>query len=182
MPQTSSAAAHAPFTTSSPLRPGINAHTSYPSVIGYAGDDDDNEDEEADIVYDDDEDEFGLPSISSMRRKPAKSTDSFRSKGVNLGSGGRHSGGGNGALEPGGNGTSLGSGPGTGRDRANSSDIAEERGAQMYPVARKGEGKILRPQYKEILRGKSVENGWSVKESANMNGFRSCQFSEPHQS
>ena len=148
--------------------------------MGYTEDDDDNDDEESDIVYDDDEDEFGLPSIASMRRKPAKSASVLRSTGVHPGSGGRNSGGGHG--EPGGNGASFGSGLGTGRGRANSSDIAEERGAQMYPTARKGEGKILRPQYKEILRGKSTRPYWFVREPANLNGSRSCQFPEPHQS
>jgi hypothetical protein len=33
-----------------------------------------------------------------------------------------------------------------------SGDIAEERGIPSYPVPKKSEGKILRPQYKEILR------------------------------
>ena len=41
----------------------------------------------------------------------------------------------------------------SGRPRANSSDIAEERGPPSYPTAKKSEGKILRPQYKDILRG-----------------------------
>lgn len=39
------------------------------------------------------------------------------------------------------------------RLRANSSDIAEERGVFTYPNTKKGEGKILRPQYKDILKG-----------------------------
>ncbi|KAJ5929331.1 hypothetical protein N7454_007179 [Penicillium verhagenii] len=38
------------------------------------------------------------------------------------------------------------------RQRANSSDIAEERGTPMYPTARKSDEKILRPQYKDILQ------------------------------
>lgn len=41
------------------------------------------------------------------------------------------------------------------RPRANSADIAEERGPPTYPSAKKSEGKILRPQYKEILCGQS---------------------------
>lgn len=36
--------------------------------------------------------------------------------------------------------------------RSGSFDIAEERNPLSYPSTRKGEGKILRPQYKEILR------------------------------
>lgn len=101
--------------------------------------DDDEDDDDDEIVYDDDEDEFGLPSLASMRRKKAAP---FKSK--NLDSGGLM----------GGNPTSLGFGlAAANRQRANSSDIAEERGTPMYPTARKSEGKILRPQYKDILRG-----------------------------
>jgi hypothetical protein len=36
--------------------------------------------------------------------------------------------------------------------RLNSGDIAEERGIPNYPTTKKSEGKILRPQYKDILR------------------------------
>lgn len=101
--------------------------------------DDDDDDEDDEIVYDDDEDEFGLPSLASMRRKKA---GAFKPK--NKDSGGA----------AGGNPTSLGFGlSAASRQRANSSDIAEERGTPMYPTARKGEGKILRPQYKDILQG-----------------------------
>ena len=38
------------------------------------------------------------------------------------------------------------------RRLSNSADIAIERPSPSYPVAKKSEGKILRPQYKEILR------------------------------
>ncbi|KAJ5344966.1 hypothetical protein N7452_002970, partial [Penicillium brevicompactum] len=79
-------------------------------------DDDDDDDE---IVYDDDEDEFGLPSLASMRRK--KSAPS-KSKNANS------SGGAGGSLSSLGYGLSASS-----RQRANSADIAEERGAQ-YPA------------------------------------------------
>lgn len=129
--------------------------------MNYADDDDDDEDdeEEADIVYDDDEDEFGLPSISSMRRKPTKGASASQPKAVDPG------GSGNGAVGTGSNATSLGYEFGNNRNRANSSDIAEERGTPMYPSARKGDGKILRPQYKEILRGKSGE---SFKQPTNL--------------
>ncbi|KAL2055759.1 hypothetical protein ABVK25_004003 [Lepraria finkii] len=40
----------------------------------------------------------------------------------------------------------------SGRGIANSSDIAEVRESLNYPSAKKSEGKILRPQYKDILR------------------------------
>lgn len=88
-----------------------------------------------------DEDEFGLPSISSIRRQ-AKRIPRSRA---------HDPGGGSGGLS---NGMSLLSieNPKV-RERANSSDIAEERGPPDYPAAKRGEGKILRPQYKDILRG-----------------------------
>lgn len=108
-------------------------------------DDDDDDEEEADIVYDDDEDEFGLPSLSSMRKKQAKKADTAPPKPINHGGGF-------------GNNPSMLGVAAPNRQRANSSDIAEERGPSMYPTARKGEGKILRPQYKEILRGKITGN------------------------
>lgn len=41
--------------------------------------------------------------------------------------------------------------PLTRRDRSNSFDIAEERNPLSYPSASKRDGKILRPQYKEVL-------------------------------
>lgn len=103
---------------------------------------DDEEDDDDEIVYDDDEDEFGLPSLASMRRKRATP---LKPKGI--GSGGIM----------GGSSSSLGYGlAANNRQRTNSSDIAEERGAPMYPTARKSEGKILRPQYKDILQGRDT--------------------------
>lgn len=98
---------------------------------------DEDDEEEDEIVFDDDEDEFGLPSLSSMRRKKAPTSAKPKS------------------IDPGGQlrDFSLGYGSVTSnRARANSSDIAEERGAPMYPSARKSDGKILRPQYKDILQ------------------------------
>ena len=95
-----------------------------------------DEDEEAasSNVYDDaDEDEFGLPSLTTTRSKTKRIPNDK-------------------SFDPGG--TLKISSPPNGRRRANSSDIAEERGPPIYPTAKQGEGKILRPQYKDILRGK----------------------------
>lgn len=104
---------------------------------------DEDDEEEDEIVFDDDEDEFGLPSLASMRRKKAAP---LKPKAIDPG-------GGMGGL------SSLGVGlASNNRQRANSSDIAEERGTSMYPVARKGEGKILRPQYKDILQGRDAHS------------------------
>ena len=108
-----------------------------PTKHDWASDEPDDEDEE-DVgpsnIYDDaDEDEFGLPSLTTARRE-AKRIPNDKS------------------FDPGG-GLKIAS-PTNGRRRANSSDIAEERGPPIYPTAKNSEGKILRPQYKEILRGR----------------------------
>lgn len=103
---------------------------------------DDDEDAEEDIVYDDDEDEFGLPSIASMRKTQGRDGGTSQPKSV-----GPH------VSRPESKPPTLGLKMPSNRQRANSSDIAEERDIPLYPTARKGDGKILRPQYKEILRG-----------------------------
>jgi len=58
------------------------------------------------------------------------------------------------ALKPGG---SLDSAEATtGLWKVDSGDIAEERGLPNYPSAKVVEDKILRPQYKEIIRGARI--------------------------
>lgn len=96
--------------------------------------------EEEDLGFDEDEDEFGLPSIASMRRKgkkdmnkPTKDFGGVSNKSSNLRNGSNAANTlANWALDNG--------------------DVAEERMLPTYPSARKSEGKILRPQYKDILR------------------------------
>ena len=95
-----------------------------------------------------DEDEFGLPSISSVRRKSKRIP---ANKSNDLGGGMNTTG----TTVP-----TLSSSINTGRGRANSTDIAEERGPPSYPTAKKSEGKILRPQYKDILRGTCDSARW----------------------
>lgn len=126
--------------SSTPTRP---PYTSYTNSVLSVEDDEEDEDEAHEYVYSEnaDEDEFGLPSIANMRREARRRQNPK----TNDPGGGRVKG-------------SIGlSGFGTGspprRVRANSSDIAEERGPPSYPTAKKSEGKILRPQYKDILRG-----------------------------
>lgn len=104
---------------------------------------DDEQDDERQYVYSEnlDEDEFGLPRIASMRKESKRIS---RSK-IHDPGGGRDRSGNIQSL--------LSAGRPSSRARANSSDIAEERGPPDYPSAKKGEGKILRPQYKDILRG-----------------------------
>ncbi|XMA13429.1 hypothetical protein WAI453_006220 [Rhynchosporium graminicola] len=97
-------------------------------------------DEYDDYGYDnDDGDDFGLPSMSSMKRKSKKVLEQTSTGNV-------------GSLSQFGRGL-QGSYGGIGSRRlSNSADIAIERPTPSYPVAKKTEGKILRPQYKEVLR------------------------------
>ena len=126
-------------------------------------DEDDDETESPEYMYNEgaDEDEFGLPSISSMRRAAQKR------KPVNK------------VNDPGGGGpvkiaSSLAPERPSSRPRANSSDIAEERGPPIYPSAKRSEGKILRPQYKDILRGMCLDVEKTIAETN-----RSCEFPPP---
>ncbi|GMF80593.1 unnamed protein product [Aspergillus oryzae] len=80
---------------------------------------DEEDEEDEDIVYDDDEDEFGLPSITSMRKKPKQNVDPLPSRIVDPGG------------RIGGSASALSVGLGNSRQRANSSDIAEERGVPI---------------------------------------------------
>ncbi|KAF2711288.1 GTPase activating protein-like protein GYP1 [Pleomassaria siparia CBS 279.74] len=108
--------------------------SSYTSFLRNTHEDWENDDEyEGDIMLDDDEDEFGLPSIASMRRKGRRKDPLKGSRDIGA-TAGR-----NGSVST----------PWRGID---SGDIAEERGIPNYPTAKKTEGKILRPQYQEILR------------------------------
>lgn len=100
-----------------------------------------NVDQEGEDMYgyeDDDGDDFGLPSLSNMKRR------SRRMAAARSQSGSRDT------LSP--LDTQVGS---HSRRYSNSADIAIERPAPTYPMPKKSEGKILRPQYKDILRGSS---------------------------
>lgn len=96
-----------------------------------------DEDDHGDNMFEDDEDEFGLPSIANARRKGRRKEPS---KDKDLGGTFAHTRNG------------LGSASSTAWRSIDSGDIAEERGIPSYPTAKKIEGKILRPQYQEILR------------------------------
>ncbi|KAI2142088.1 GTPase-activating protein [Ophidiomyces ophidiicola] len=118
-------------------------HQAYRNLLPQAGEtwtsrnnDNESDENEDDLAYDDDEDEFGLPSITSMRKPTWRQPQNNERD---------HSG-----IDVKGSSTLL---PDVGsmRLRANSSDIAEERGILAYPNAKTTEGKILRPQYKEIV-------------------------------
>jgi TBC1 domain family member 2 len=82
---------------------------------------------------DDDGDDFGLPSLSNMKRRTRRIATQNASD--------------SGALSP------AFEGSFSMRRNSNSADIAVERPAPTYPMPKKSEGKILRPQYKDILKG-----------------------------
>lgn len=84
-------------------------------------------------MFEDDEDEFGLPSIANMRRKGRRKQPPQ-------------------TKDPGGTLSRTSTGSSAAWRGIDSGDIAEERGIPNYPTAKKIEGKILRPQYQEILR------------------------------
>ncbi|KAH8671251.1 rab-GTPase-TBC domain-containing protein [Xylariales sp. PMI_506] len=96
------------------------------------------DDPEGDDLYgydDDDGDDFGLPSLSNMKRKTRRMAAA------------------QGSAVAGGDSSPLGSTFGfPSRRYSNSADIAVERPAPTYPMPKKSEGKILRPQYKDILK------------------------------
>ncbi|AEO56968.1 hypothetical protein MYCTH_2302563 [Thermothelomyces thermophilus ATCC 42464] len=96
-------------------------------------------DDDAEDMYDyesDDGDDFGLPSLSNMKRRSQKKAELSRAQTED-------------DLDGGGGGDVRESAR---RRNSDSADIAVERPASIYPMPKKSEGKILRPQYKEILR------------------------------
>ena len=101
------------------------------------------DEDEDDVEFNEDEDEFGLPSIASVRRR--RSTNARPGKKKDPGDGRGY---GRGAKSV----SSLGVASLPPHLRSNSFDIAEERNPLAYPTTKQGDGKILRPQYKEILR------------------------------
>ncbi|KAI9891933.1 MAG: GTPase-activating protein [Vezdaea aestivalis] len=132
---------------SSPPRQGYKSFLSKTADEWTADEEEDEDDvagEERTYELSGDEDEFGLPSIPTAARRGKRLVKRIPED---------PGGGGFGSLE--GPSWQAGGPMSTfGRRRANSSDIAEERGGSpSYPVPKKSEGKILRPQYKDILRG-----------------------------
>ncbi|KAG4413457.1 hypothetical protein IFR04_013393 [Cadophora malorum] len=143
-----SSSSHKSRSDTPPLHRGSSGLTSpprrnYTDFLSKTNNDwnaDEEPDEYDDYGYDnDDGDDFGLPSISSMKRKSKKGPEQT-------------------STDNGGNVSQFGHGLQGGfggfgtRRLSNSADIAIERPTPSYPVAKKSEGKILRPQYKEILR------------------------------
>lgn len=105
--------------------------TSTSASFGASDDQDDDE-----FGLDEDEDEFGLPSIATMRRKKSKKRKNGSSvENVSYMSSSKVS---DSYFN-----TSL---------KLDSGDISEERSLPSYPAAKPSQGKILRPQYRDILR------------------------------
>jgi hypothetical protein len=112
---------------------------SYINFLSNTNQDWNAEDPEGEDVYgydDDDGDDFGLPSLSNMKRRSRRKA-AAQGRAAALGD-----------LSP--INTTFGL---TGRRYSNSADIAIERPTPAYPMPKKSEGKILRPQYKDILKG-----------------------------
>lgn len=104
---------------------------SYSSFLSNTNDDWKADADEMMGYDDDDGDEFGLPSLSNMKRKARRTQTQNQGDSLGLPQGS--------SSDP--------------RRYSNSADIAVERPTPSYPMPKKSEGKILRPQYKEILRG-----------------------------
>lgn len=84
---------------------------------------------------DDDGDDFGLPSLSNMQRRSRRAAAAQTSSSSRIQS------------------TPLDAALSFPQRRySNSADIAIERPSPTYPMPKKSEGKILRPQYKDILK------------------------------
>ncbi|CAK7208548.1 GTPase-activating protein [Sporothrix curviconia] len=145
---------------------GASNSRNYKSYLSNT-DEDWNADEPGDEYgyVEDDGDDFGLPSLSNMKRRTRRMAAQNNSATPNRSLGGRGSsfGGSLGSghaisldtLDHDNDGDDLSSGSLGGlqsRRYSNSADIAVERPAPSYPVPKKSEGKILRPQYKDILR------------------------------
>lgn len=128
--------------------PGNRGSPPYKSYINFLSNtnDDWKADEDDMMGYEDDDgDDFGLPSLSSMKRRTKRIATQNRAESSTL--------------------SPSTEGPPSGlltRRYSNSADIAVERPAPTYPMPKKSEGKILRPQYKEILKGTLVANKTTV--------------------
>ncbi|KAL6799204.1 rab-GTPase-TBC domain-containing protein [Trichoderma sp. SZMC 28013] len=128
--------------TTPPPQRGTMGSTSPPfkSYINFLSNtnDDWKADEDEMLGYEDDDgDDFGLPSLSNMKRRSKRIATQNKSS-LNQET-----------LSPADDGSF---GRIQGRRYSNSADIAAERPASTYPMPKKSEGKILRPQYKDILK------------------------------
>ncbi|KAL6906668.1 GTPase-activating protein [Trichoderma evansii] len=110
---------------------------SYINFLSNTNDDWKADEDEMLGYEDDDGDDFGLPSLSNMKRRSKRIATQNRSDSNQE--------------------TSIYANDGSfggirARRYSNSADISAERPAPTYPMPKKSEGKILRPQYKDILK------------------------------
>ncbi|KAK8139107.1 GTPase-activating protein GYP1 [Apiospora sp. TS-2023a] len=130
--------------SSPPTGRNSSSHSSPPlktyfSFLSNTNQDWNPDDPEGDDMYgydDDDGDDFGLPSISNMKRKSRRKAAA------------------QGSAAPQGSNAPADDVFGHARRYSDSADIAIERPSTTYPMPKKSEGKILRPQYKDILKGR----------------------------
>ncbi|KFA62791.1 hypothetical protein S40285_03791 [Stachybotrys chlorohalonatus IBT 40285] len=136
-PSSTSTKSKANETYSPPPRASGHSSPPFKTYMNFLSNTNDDWKADADEMLgyeDDDGDDFGLPSLSNMKRRTRRIA-SQNTADYN-------------ALSPsleGSFGMSL-------RRNSNSADIAIERPAPTYPMPKKSEGKILRPQYKDILK------------------------------
>jgi hypothetical protein len=145
---------------------GLNSppFKSYINFLSNTNDDWKADEDEMLGYEDDDGDDFGLPSLSNMKRRTRRLASQQNLADSNN-------------LSPSGDG-SFGGGFHQ-RRYSNSADIAIERPQPTYPMPKKSEGKILRPQYKDILKDPvnalhlinypSIQAGTSSKEADAIN-------------
>lgn len=145
--------------TSGPSSPPLKHYFNFLSNTN----DDWKADEDEMLGYEDDDgDDFGLPSISNMKRRTRRMASQNRTTDSN-------------PLAP----PDSSFGGFQARRYSNSADIAVERPTPSYPVPKNSEGKILRPQYKDILKDPgnamhlinypSIPHGASQKEADAIN-------------
>ncbi|KAI1350913.1 GTPase activating protein [Xylaria sp. FL0043] len=116
--------------------PPLKSYFNFLSTTNSDWNVDDPEGDDEYAYEDDDGDDFGLPSLSNMKRRSRRMAAATQSGGLASQS--------QPTLD-----SSLGF---PNRRYSNSADIAIERPALVYPMPKKTEGKILRPQYKDILK------------------------------
>ncbi|KAI0134157.1 rab-GTPase-TBC domain-containing protein [Xylariales sp. AK1849] len=147
-PSSSSHRAHSNDFSSPPLSKTTSRSSpplkSYISFLSNTNQDWNADDLEGEDVYeygDDDGDDFGLPSLSNMRRRSRRMAAAQGAQG------------GQARTTSQADLSSLNTAFGlSSRRYSNSADIAIERPAPVYPMPKKSEGKILRPQYKDVLK------------------------------
>ena len=122
------------------MPPERKPYNAFASADKWTNVNDDSGDESGEDFYDDDDDEFGLPSLANIRKKRGVDKKSAFPKAGTL------------SREVSSSSNYLTNSSTSQHNRSSSFDIAEERNPLSYPATKRGEGKILRPQYKDLLK------------------------------